>query len=240
MQFVQIPADLLDQGLGGPLLRLLRRAGATDGQRLAFLCSDPVHQALTLGFEDSVASSLPAETAFAQTKRSEAPRLCHVATVHFPNALPLRWFTELDALADKTAQVLAHSLHRVVAMRGFIAQNSARLHVEVDRRRACAKSASQRGGVGSLAGHGALMIGWARGRKWLKALTIVKDAFVRWANWTRASSTLRVRALRVVRRWLWSRRTASGRRRALEVVFEELYMQKQIGCFMRRNRDVAR
>ena len=31
-----------------------------------------------------------------------------------------------------------------------------------------------------------------------------------------------------------------GRRRALEAVFEELHMQKQIGCFMRRNRDVAR
>jgi hypothetical protein len=37
-----------------------------------------------------------------------------VATVHFPNALPLRWYTELDALADKTAQALAHSLYRVV------------------------------------------------------------------------------------------------------------------------------
>jgi len=86
---------------------------------------------------------------------------------------------------------------------------------------------------------GALMIGWARGRIWLGGLTTVKNAFVSWTNWARASSTLRVRALRVVRRWLWSRRTASWRRRALELVFEELYTQKQIGSFMRRNRDVA-
>jgi len=49
---------------------------------------------------------------------------------------------------------------------------------------------------------GALMIGWARGRIWLGGFTTVKNAFVSWTNWARASSTLRVRALRVVRRWL--------------------------------------
>jgi hypothetical protein len=38
----------------------------------------------------------------------------HVATLHFAGQVPVRWFTELDALADKTAKVLAHSLHRVV------------------------------------------------------------------------------------------------------------------------------
>ena len=37
-----------------------------------------------------------------------------MVTVHFAEQLPIRWLTELDALADKTAQVLATSLHRVL------------------------------------------------------------------------------------------------------------------------------
>jgi hypothetical protein len=75
-------------------------------------------------------------------------------------------------------------------------------------------------------------------RRSLMRRAIMIDAFVSWMNWAHASSMFR--DLRVVRHWLWSRRTASGRLRALELVFEELYMQKQIGSFMRRNHDVAR
>ena len=169
VQFVQMPADLLDQGLGAPLLRLVRRAGATDGQRLAFLCSDPVQQALTLAFEASAASSLPAERAFAQTKRSEAPRLCHVATASRNQILRqfLRQRSDVIRQAEVAVVALRKSLKTNIsslawelnptlsdvalskrggsaAMRGFIAQNSAGLHAEVERRRARAKSAMQR------------------------------------------------------------------------------------------------
>ena len=169
MQFVQMPADLLDQGLGAPLFRLARRAGATDGQRLAFLGSDPVQQPLTLAFEASAASSLPAERAFAQTKRSEAHRLCHVATASRNQILRqfLRHRSDVIREAEVAAAALRKSLKTNIsslawelnptlsdvalskrggsaAMRGFIAQNSARLHAEVDRRRARAKSAVQR------------------------------------------------------------------------------------------------
>ena len=54
-------------------------AGDTAAQRLQWLMSAPVQRALVLSLEASAASSLPAERAFAETKRSEAPRLCHVA-----------------------------------------------------------------------------------------------------------------------------------------------------------------
>ena len=169
MHFVQMPAELLDQGLGAPLLRLVRRAGATDGQRLAFLCSDPLQQALTVAFEASAASSLPAERAFAETKLSEAPRLCHVATASRNQILRqfLRQRSDVLRQAEVAAAALRKSLNTNMstlawelnpalsevalskrggscAMKAFIAQNSARLHAEVDRRRAMAKSSMQR------------------------------------------------------------------------------------------------
>ena len=169
MHSVQMPAELLDQGLGAPLLRLVRRAGATDGQRLAFLCSDPLQQALTVAFEASAASSLPAERAFAETKLSEAPRLCHVATASRNQILRqfLRQRSDVLRQAEVAAAALRKSLNTNMstlawelnpalsevalskrggscAMKAFIAQNTARLHAEVDRRRAMAKSAMQR------------------------------------------------------------------------------------------------
>ena len=110
MQFVQMPAELLDQGLGAPLLRLVRRAGATDGQRLAFLCSDPAQQALPVAFEASAAYSLPVERAFAETKRSEAPRLCHVATASRNQILRQLLRQRSDAL--RQAEVAAAALHK--------------------------------------------------------------------------------------------------------------------------------
>ena len=56
-----------------------------------------------------------ADTDFGAPSRGRSSKVQqHVATVHFPDQPSLRWFTELDALADKTAQVLVHSLHRVM------------------------------------------------------------------------------------------------------------------------------
>ena len=40
----------------------------------------------------------------------------HVTSVHFQGQQPLRWHAELDALSNKTAHVLATSLHRLLRM----------------------------------------------------------------------------------------------------------------------------
>ena len=80
LDFLQLEEISLDTGFGLPLRQMAHRAGDSDVERVAWLVSDPVQRALVLVFEASVASSLPVERAFAETKRSEAPRLCHVAT----------------------------------------------------------------------------------------------------------------------------------------------------------------
>ena len=70
----------MDEGFGLPVRRLVVRAGATDPQRLQYMMSPQVQQCIVTAFKASAVSSLPAERAFAELKRSEAPRLCHVAT----------------------------------------------------------------------------------------------------------------------------------------------------------------
>ena len=80
MSFITLPPGQLDHGVGVPLQHLAHANGMFDHDMVNWLCSEPVQNALTTAFEASAISSLPVERAFAETKRNEAPRLCHVAT----------------------------------------------------------------------------------------------------------------------------------------------------------------
>ena len=152
-------------GFGLPLRTLANRAGSTDIQRFQYLISPSVQAALVLAFESSVASSLPAERAFAATKRSEAPRLCHVATASRSQILRQYLRQRLDLLSSAEAasaalrvslrtnvQSLAWELCPDLAgdalerrastrLKQYIACNEAILKAEVLRRRSVAESA---------------------------------------------------------------------------------------------------
>ena len=80
LDFMHMKDDDLDMGFSVPLKSMAIRAGNTDMERLPWLLSDQVQNSLLLVLSASAASSLPIERAFAEVKRSEAPRLCHVAT----------------------------------------------------------------------------------------------------------------------------------------------------------------
>ena len=79
MSFLSLLDELLDLGFGLPLRKLALESGS-ELTGLRYLMSEGVQKAIVSSFEASVASSLPAERAFAETKRSEAPRVCHDAT----------------------------------------------------------------------------------------------------------------------------------------------------------------
>ena len=78
-EFLRLPSHDLDLGVSLPLQRIAKAQGP-DRAQLEFLLSAKVQEALVLAFSESTATSLPAERYFAQAKRNEAPRLCHVAT----------------------------------------------------------------------------------------------------------------------------------------------------------------
>ena len=80
MDFLGMTDDALDAGFGLPLRRMAAAAGRTDMEKLRWLLTEQIQSALQLVLVASAASSLPIERAFAEVKRSEAPRLCHVAT----------------------------------------------------------------------------------------------------------------------------------------------------------------
>ena len=80
LDFLRVPEAELDPGFSLQLRLLARSAGDTEVERIAYLLSEPVQSTLRDAFMTSAASSLPVERAFAQTKRKEAPRLCHLAT----------------------------------------------------------------------------------------------------------------------------------------------------------------
>jgi len=80
VDFLATSSQLLDAGFGLPLKKLAERAGQTEVERLQFLLSAPVQEALDVAFSSGEASSLPVERKHAVTKRNEAPRLCHVST----------------------------------------------------------------------------------------------------------------------------------------------------------------
>ena len=85
-------------------------------QRFQYLIPHSVQAALVLAFESSAASSLPAERAFAATKRSEAPRLCHVATASRNQILRqyLRQRLDLFSSAEAASAALRVSLRTSV------------------------------------------------------------------------------------------------------------------------------
>ena len=162
INFLGMPEEELDVGFGSPLRRLAQLAGELEGEHLRYLLSAPVQAALQDILEASAASSLPVERAFAETKRSEAPRLCHVATAG-RNQLIKQFLRHRDALlAEATSaaallrqanfanlQSLAWEIKPDLVgngreMRTFIAQREPELRRELERRKAAAKAAVAR------------------------------------------------------------------------------------------------
>ena len=92
-----MPDSALDVGFSLQLKRLAEAAGDSEAARVAYLLADTTQRALELAFKASAASSLPVERAFAQTKRNEAPRLCHVS-VASRNQLLRNFLREREAL----------------------------------------------------------------------------------------------------------------------------------------------
>ena len=95
MNFLQTAEESLDCGFGLPLLGLARSCGS-EAEALGYLLSDSVQAALRTAFVASSSSSLPAERRFAEIKRSEAPRLCHVSVAgrNMMQRQFLRWRSE--------------------------------------------------------------------------------------------------------------------------------------------------
>lgn len=163
LDFLQLEEFSLDTGFGLPLRQMAHRAGDSEVERVAWLVSDPVQRALVLIFEASVASSLPVERAFAETKRSEAPRLCHVATAG-RNQILRQYLRGRQELLDQ-ASAAAATMRRTAALnlqslawevrpefadgrrdvgsevRQFVRENERWMRAEIARRRERAKAA---------------------------------------------------------------------------------------------------
>ena len=168
MGFLQMPQHLLDEGFGIPLQTLAFRSGDQEVHRLQYLMSASVQQALSHAFQASAASSLPVERAFAETKRSEAPRLCHVATAGRNQILRqfLRQRQEILQQAEVASAALRRSMATNIqslawelcpklsdlclsqqgsaAMREYVASHHNLLQQEVERRRRLARAAVDR------------------------------------------------------------------------------------------------
>ena len=166
--FLECDIDTLDHGFGQPLRKLAQKLrGSKLVDQLDYLLSASVQEAVVLAFEASAVSSLPAERVFAELKRSEAPRLCHVATAGRNRILRqhYRQRSAIVAEAEKCAATLRRSLATNVqslawelqphlatqalsrdsaAMRQYIDANRVTLEAEVNRRQAVAKAAAKR------------------------------------------------------------------------------------------------
>ena len=159
--FLNMPEEMLDFGFGLPL-RKLCTAARSEVESIRFLLSEDVQSAIVVSFRASAASSLPAERAFAVTKRSEAPRLCHVATASRNQILRqhLRQRQSLLDAAESSAALLRQSLKLNIvnlawqlkpelgkaALEGnqemtkaFVKQHASKLEAEIQRRRDVAK-----------------------------------------------------------------------------------------------------
>ena len=166
MRFLHLADEELDAGFGLPLRRLACH-GRQEVDSINYLMSEPVQAALSSSFLASAASSLPVERAFAETKRSEAPRLCHVATASRNQMLRqhLRQRKEMLEQADMAAaqvrRVMKLNLVSLatelkpelgkqrfagssVSTNSFIQQNRHKLQAELDRRRQLARDAMER------------------------------------------------------------------------------------------------
>ena len=172
MDFLEIPEESFDVGFALQLRHVADQAGATHAKRLQYLLSPQVQQALASAFQASSASSLPVERAFAETKRSEAPRLCHVATAGRNQILRqyLRQREELLVRAEAASIAMRRSLKTNLAslawevrpdladraldgtasadMRQFMSQNEESLKAEVARRRQAGRSAVEQASCG--------------------------------------------------------------------------------------------
>ena len=171
MQFLSLPEEQLDLGFGLPL-RKLATAGRSEMESIRFLMSDSVQQCLVLSFTASAASSLPVERAFAHTKRSEAPRLCHVSTAS-RNYILRQHLRERQDLLDEAEQAAVH-LRRTLRtniqslvfetkpelgqaclqgnkeqFQAFVKQHEQTLKAEVERRKAQARAIMDRVDLGS-------------------------------------------------------------------------------------------
>ena len=111
IDFLRAPDATLDTGFGLPLKRLAMARG-TELDAVQFLLSTSVQAALHKAFAASAASSLPAERRFAELKRGEAPRLCHVAVAGRNQQLRqfLRWRQERLARKQQADKELKKSM----------------------------------------------------------------------------------------------------------------------------------
>ena len=108
MILLSMPAELLDLGFG----RTLALQSGSELNGLRYLMSEGAQKAIVSGFEASAASSLPAERAFAEAKRSESPRLCHVATAGRKHQIRqhLRQRQDLLEAAERSVAQLRRSM----------------------------------------------------------------------------------------------------------------------------------
>jgi len=162
--FLQLPEGELDIAFSLPLRQLAQRFGETQAQQIQYLASPSVQNALEQAFRVSAASSLPVERAFAETKRSEAPRLCHVATAGRNQILRqhVRQRQELLQRAEEAAVAVRQAMHttlmslaweikpdlvapdhyQAAAVREFIDSHRPQLQAVLSRRRADAAAAA--------------------------------------------------------------------------------------------------
>ena len=140
---------------------------------LRYLMADAVQAALVSSFQASAASSLPAERAFAETKRSEAPRLCHVASASRNQMIRqhLRQRQELLETAEQAAKQARMTMKQNIASlalqarpgfgcgllesadagyNAFMEHHRKQLQADDIRRRAVARDALARTRVGDL------------------------------------------------------------------------------------------
>ena len=167
LDFLQIPGGASDLGFGLPLRRLATDSGHTPMQQLNWLLTEQIQSALLLVLRASAASSLPIERAFAEVKRSDAPRLCHVATAGRNQVLRqhLRQREELLREATRAAANMRRStMLRLTSLarelrpelwddegsqtKQFVKCNTAWLQQELERRRREAKLAVERASSG--------------------------------------------------------------------------------------------
>ena len=92
VQFLSVPDDQLDPGFG-LRIKLMALSRGSQQAALEFILQPSAQSGLEKAFAASGASSLPGERRFSQIKRSEAPRLCHVAVASRNQMLRefLRW-----------------------------------------------------------------------------------------------------------------------------------------------------
>ena len=92
LRFLRVPDDQLDPGFSLQLKKLALAQGSAP-RPMQYLVSGAVQRTLHVALAASSASSLPAERRFAEAKKAEAPRLCHVAVTSRNHILRqfLRW-----------------------------------------------------------------------------------------------------------------------------------------------------